>query len=78
MDLQQLREQVTQIPQDPTLFKGSVRYNLDPFNQHSDERIEELIKKAGLEKLLTKNADEKSRPHKRSDNAPNGGGTRRA
>ena len=61
LDLQQLREQVTQIPQDPTLFKGSVRYNLDPFNQHSDERIEELIKKAGLEKLLTKNAEEKKK-----------------
>ena len=38
-----------------------MRYNLDPFNQHSDERIEELIKKAGLEKLLTKNAEEKKK-----------------
>ena len=61
LDLQQLREQVTQIPQDPTLFKGSLRYNLDPFNKFSDERIEELIKKAGLEKLLTKNAEEKKK-----------------
>ena len=35
-----------------------MRYNLDPFNKVSDERIEELIKKAGLEHLLTKSADE--------------------
>ena len=52
LDLQQLREQVTQIPQDPTLFKGSLRYNLDPSNKFSDERIEEVIKKAGLEKQM--------------------------
>jgi len=58
LDLQAVREQITQIPQDPTLFTGSLRYNLDPFNKVSDERIEELVKKAGLEKLLTKNADD--------------------
>jgi len=40
------------IPQDPTLFTGSLRFNLDPFDTQTDERILELIKKAGLEYLL--------------------------
>ena len=30
---------VTCIPQDPILFSGNVRDNLDPFKQHSDEKL---------------------------------------
>ena len=40
------------IPQDPIMFSGTLRYNLDPFDESSDERKIELIKKAGLEYLL--------------------------
>ena len=54
LDLVDLRSNVTQIPQDPTLFNGSLRYNLDPFKKHSDEEIEALLKRAGLGKLLKK------------------------
>ena len=67
IDMQDLREQVTQIPQDPTLFTGSLRYNLDPFNKESDERIEELVKKAGLEHLLTKSADDSEENKKKKN-----------
>ena len=34
------------------MFKGTLRYNLDPFNENTDERINELVKKAGLEYIL--------------------------
>ena len=40
------------IPQDPIMFSGTLRYNLDPFDENTDERIAELIKKAGLDYLL--------------------------
>ena len=40
------------IPQDPILFSGTLRFNLDPFDEVSDDRIIDLIKKAGLEYLL--------------------------
>ena len=54
IDMSKLRNSVTVIPQDPTLFTGTLRYNLDPFNEATDERIIELLKKAKLEYLLEK------------------------
>ena len=32
IDLKALRDQITMIPQDPTLFTGSLIFNLDPFD----------------------------------------------
>ena len=52
LDIADLRNQITMIPQDPIMFSGTLRYNLDPFDQSTDERMIELIKKAGLEYLL--------------------------
>ena len=34
------------------MFSGTLRFNLDPFDEVSDDRISELIKKAGLEYIL--------------------------
>lgn len=39
LDLNLLRGKVTMIPQDPCLFTGSLRFNLDPFDRHPDERL---------------------------------------
>ena len=50
--LSELRDQITMIPQEPTLFSGTLRYNLDPFEEVSDKRIKDLINKAGLDYLL--------------------------
>ena len=33
VSLGNLRDQITMIPQDPTLFTGTLRYNLDPFDE---------------------------------------------
>lgn len=44
INLRQVRENVTIIPQDPTLYKGSLRYNLDPSERVSDARMIELLK----------------------------------
>ena len=56
--LNQLRDAITVIPQDPTLFDGSIRFNIDPMNQHPNEEIMNLLIRAGLEKLLTREKTE--------------------
>ncbi len=39
MGLEDLRSRLAIIPQDPTLFSGAVRYNLDPVGLHADEDL---------------------------------------
>lgn len=46
--LRNLREAITIIPQDPTLFTGTIRTNLDPFNQFTDEQIFEALTRVNL------------------------------
>lgn len=48
LGLHDLRKRLTIIPQEPVLFSGTLRENLDPFNDASDERIWEALKLAHL------------------------------
>ena len=52
LNLDTLRGAMTMIPQDPTLFTGTLRHNVDPFEECSDEQITALLKKAGLDYLF--------------------------
>ncbi|KAH7840700.1 hypothetical protein Vadar_020416 [Vaccinium darrowii] len=52
LGLHDLRSHFGVIPQDPTLFSGSVRFNLDPLMEHTDQEIWEVLKKCQLREAV--------------------------
>ncbi|KAH8696125.1 ABC multidrug transporter [Talaromyces proteolyticus] len=44
-----IRKSITVIPQDPVIFHGSIRFNLDPEYKHSDESIRQILRRVGLQ-----------------------------
>ncbi len=65
MGLHNLRHNVTIIPQDPTLFTGNIKENIDPFNQYTDEEIAESLKKVNLWDQIKEKEDETSEIRKK-------------
>ena len=66
--LQDLRRKIAIIPQEPVLFSGTVRSNLDPFNEYSDQHLWSCLEKAHilkdiealpskLDNIVTENGD---------------------
>ncbi|XP_052866595.1 multidrug resistance-associated protein 1 isoform X2 [Anopheles cruzii] len=52
LGLHALRSRLTIIPQDPVLFSGTLRINLDPFGVHSDEDIWKALEHAHLKAFV--------------------------
>ncbi len=52
IDLNLLRKSISIIDQRPVLFSGSVRFNLDPFGVHSEDRIWAALKSVELAKKI--------------------------
>lgn len=50
--LHALRSKLTIIPQDPVVFSGSLRMNLDPFEKHTDEELWQALEHAHLKNFV--------------------------
>ena len=52
LGLMQLRKAIAMLPQDPTLFSGTIRENMDPFKQHGDAKLWDALGKAQLREAV--------------------------
>ncbi len=52
LGLNDVRGRIAAIPQDPVLFSGSVRTNLDPYDRHSDAEIWEALSHVSLKGVV--------------------------
>jgi len=52
IQLESLRREISIIPQEPVMFSGTLRWNLDPFDEHKDEEIWRVLRDVQMEQHI--------------------------
>ncbi|XP_067942300.1 multidrug resistance-associated protein 1-like [Watersipora subatra] len=60
LGLHRLRNSLTILPQDPMLFSGTVRENLDPFAESSDEKLWNVLEQCELKSFISEQPEQLS------------------
>ncbi|XP_037038323.1 probable multidrug resistance-associated protein lethal(2)03659 isoform X2 [Bradysia coprophila] len=53
LGLHDLRKRISIIPQEPVLFSGTLRFNLDPFDEHTDGKIWDALEQVELKSFVS-------------------------
>ena len=56
--LHYIRHNIALVPQDPILFSGTIKSNIDPFNMYSDEAIMKCLQKVQIWDSIRDNPEE--------------------
>lgn len=59
LPINEVRKRITVIPQDATMFTGTLRFNLDPEGKVKDSRILEVLKEAALDEMIDKDPQQR-------------------
>lgn len=49
-----LRSRISIIPQEPFCFEGTLRFNIDPFNQYTDDQLWRVLEAVELKSVVSK------------------------
>jgi ATP-binding cassette subfamily C (CFTR/MRP) protein 4 len=56
--LRRLRDALSLIPQEPHLFSGALRFNLDPFDDHTDEELWRALEAVQLKRFVAESPEQ--------------------